>query len=82
MSHRVALCGEFPTEVEQTPIDHRTSPGFGRVSHKVKQSDFAGVSLDLRGSKIKQVKESGSVNRPASAHSGRQSRPHKGFCPF
>ena len=82
MSHRVALCGEFPTEVGKNTHRPPNKPRFGRVSHKVKQSDFAGNFSTFRGSRNKQVKESGSVNRPASAHSGRQRRPHKGFCPF
>ena len=52
-----------------------------------KSSDFAGfqslpdglISAEMHGSNVKQVKESAPVTASDSVHSGRKSRPLKGF---
>ena len=57
MSHRVALCGEFSTEVGKTPTERRKCP-VGGVFAQRKNGQFAQESTDCRGSIKKQEKES------------------------
>ena len=43
MSHRVALCGEFPTEVGKTPTDRQPSPVSGVFRTEKDRAVYAGL---------------------------------------
>ena len=57
VSHRVALCGEFSTEVGKTPTERLKRPVWACFAQR-KNWRFAQESTDLRGSIKKQEKES------------------------